>query len=56
MDLLCIYINSQLKDSELPLYVGERVKMITKFPIWSTQVKHTAVSFTAVVCDPETEL
>lgn len=55
-DPLCIYINRQLKDSGLPLYVGEGVKMITTFPIWSTQVKHTSVSFSALVCDPEMEL
>lgn len=55
-DLWCIYINRQLKDSGLPLYVSERVAMITTFPIWSAQDKHASVGFSALVYDPEMDL
>lgn len=50
---MCIYINRQLKDSWLPLYVGEGVKTISTFPMWSTKAKHASVSLRALVYDPE---
>lgn len=36
--------------------LDRRANMITTIPIWSTQVKHASVSFSALVRDPEMEL
>lgn len=57
MDPLCIYIYRELKDSRGASFVWWWAgRMKTTLPTWSTQVKHTSVTFSALACDPEMKL